>query len=169
MVKCFFPYTHYGICCIWAWSSSHFNFIFFTHSRVFFSFHFCLACGVFKIWTFIKSWSYCLAPSKMSTWTPWFPGLHSKGVWSFQVLTKQPFGHIRTSACIHLAKPFWEPLWTYFLSSIASPCSSWIEGGTFWGARSSTTNDNITYGLAITHETRWGYCIKATYIVWNYT
>ncbi len=38
----------------WAWSSSHFNSaFFFTLSRAFFSFYFCLACGLFKIRAFI--------------------------------------------------------------------------------------------------------------------
>ncbi len=43
-----------SICCAWAWSSSHFNStFFFTLLRAFFSFHFSLACGLFKIRTFI--------------------------------------------------------------------------------------------------------------------
>ncbi len=40
----------YSICCTWAWSSSHSNSaFFFTLSGAFFSFCFCLACGLFKI------------------------------------------------------------------------------------------------------------------------
>ncbi len=50
-----------GICYAWAWSSSHFYFIFFcTWSKAFFSFFFSLACGLLKIQTFKKPWSYCL-------------------------------------------------------------------------------------------------------------
>jgi hypothetical protein len=32
----------------------------------------------------------------------------------------------------------------------------------------STTNEGIASGSATTHVTRWRYCIKSTYIVWNY-
>ncbi len=43
-----------SIYCTWAWSSSHFNStFFFTLSRAFFPFCFCLACGLLKIQAFI--------------------------------------------------------------------------------------------------------------------
>ncbi len=61
------------ICCTWAWSSSHSNSAFlFTLSRAFFSFHFCLACGLLKIWTFIVWWFCCLGPP---TWVEGRPNL----------------------------------------------------------------------------------------------
>ncbi len=52
-----------GICCAWAWSSSHFNSTFyFTWSTAFFSFHVYLTCGLFKIQAFIEPWSCWLGP-----------------------------------------------------------------------------------------------------------
>ncbi len=63
----------YSICCIWAWSSSHSNSIFFfTLSKAFFSFHFCLACELLKIWTFIAWWFCSLGPP---TWVEWWTNL----------------------------------------------------------------------------------------------
>ncbi len=54
-----------GICYVWAWSSSHYNYVFFfIWPRAFFSFRFCLAYGLFKIRAFIELWSCCLG-------TPW--------------------------------------------------------------------------------------------------
>ncbi len=42
-------YTFY-ICCIWVWNSSHWNFAcFFIQAIALFSFHFYLACRLFKI------------------------------------------------------------------------------------------------------------------------
>jgi hypothetical protein len=49
-----------------------------------------------------------------------------------------------------------EPLWAHSLSSIASPCSSWIGGGTFWGARSGTTNQGITLNQHTKEELHLG-------------
>ncbi len=52
-----------SIYCTWAWSSSHFNStFFFTLSRAFFPFCFCLACGLLKIQAFITWWFCCLGP-----------------------------------------------------------------------------------------------------------
>jgi len=63
----------YSICCTEAWNSSHFNStLFFTQSRVFFSFCFCLACGLFKIRRFITQWFCCLGPR---TWIEGRPNL----------------------------------------------------------------------------------------------
>jgi hypothetical protein len=48
-----------SICYTWAWSSSHSNStFFFTLLKAFFSFRFCLACGLLKIWAFI-AWWFC--------------------------------------------------------------------------------------------------------------
>jgi hypothetical protein len=76
--------TH-SICCAWAWSSSDSNFaFFFTLPKAFFSFRFCLACGLLKIRTFITWWFYCLGPPTRIEGQPnlptpmWSPCLLSK-------------------------------------------------------------------------------------------
>ncbi len=52
-----------SIYCAWAWSSSHSNStFFFTLSRAFFSFRFCLVCELLKIRAFIAWWFCCLGP-----------------------------------------------------------------------------------------------------------
>ncbi len=51
------------ICCIRVWNLSHLNStFFFNRSRAFFSFYFCFACELLKIWTSIKVWSCHLGP-----------------------------------------------------------------------------------------------------------
>ncbi len=63
-----------SICYTWAWSSSHFNSIFFfTLSIAFFSFYFCLACGLLKIWMFIARWFCCLGPLTQIEGRPYLP------------------------------------------------------------------------------------------------
>jgi len=78
-----------SICCAWAWSSFHSNSVFFfTLSRAFFSFHFCLACGLLKIRMFIAWWFCCLGPPTRIEGQPdlptsmWIPCLLSKCWWS---------------------------------------------------------------------------------------
>jgi hypothetical protein len=63
-----FKHTNKGrctswICYTWVWSSFHWDFaFFFPDQRPFSHSFFCLACGLFKIQTFIEMWSCCLRP-----------------------------------------------------------------------------------------------------------
>jgi len=75
----------YSICCASAWSSSHSNFaFFFILSRALFSFCFCLACGLLKIWVFIAWWFYCLSSP---TWIEGWPNLPTS-MWNPYLLFK---------------------------------------------------------------------------------
>ncbi len=63
------------ICYAWLWNSFHWDStFFFIRSKAFFSFLFCLACGLFKIQTFVEVWSCCPKPSR---WIYGYPNLHS--------------------------------------------------------------------------------------------
>jgi hypothetical protein len=93
------------ICCAWVWNSSHLDLVYlFTQSKAFFSFHFYFACGLFNIHK-----SVVLSPMTFGTskWMLKSTQLHLKAMCLVQMFMKQPFGHIKTRACIHLATPSW--------------------------------------------------------------
>jgi hypothetical protein len=74
-----------SICCTWVLSSSHSKSIFFfTQSRAFFSFHFCLTCGLLKIQAFTTWWFCYLGPPTRVEERPYLP----TSMWSMCLLSK---------------------------------------------------------------------------------
>ncbi len=78
-----------SICCAWVWSPSHFNSaFFFTLSRAFFSFHFCLTCGVAQNLSIHSTVILLPWSPNMSKKTTIFAYLHVKHVFVVQMLSK---------------------------------------------------------------------------------
>ncbi len=156
----------YGICCAWAWSSYHFNSIFFFHlikGLLFIPFLPCM--WVAQNTSIHRTVILLPKPPRTNRWTPWFLACIQKECVCSKCWQNN---HLATWELVHtstLQKQF-EPLWAH---SLTSPFSSWIRGRTSWSVRSGTINESIAFGPITTYGTRWRYCTKATYIMRNYT
>ncbi len=91
----------------WVWSSSHLDLVCFYSIKGFLLILFLLYMQVVQNKNIHRS--VVLSPKTfgMSRWMPKSTQLHLKAICLVEVFTKQPLGHIRIVACIHLATCFW--------------------------------------------------------------